>query len=127
MAGGSSHLRWIAREDGRVLADPVRVADSYWKRLIGLAFRRGMAEGEALWLKDCGSIHTAWMRFAIDVFFLDESLRVVDARFNVPPWRIVRTRSTTARHVVEIQTTRRSTAITEGLETEFPAADAPDS
>ncbi|OYP32323.1 DUF192 domain-containing protein [Rhodopirellula sp. MGV] len=113
----AERIRWMTARGEHVLADQLVVADTYWKRLCGLQFRSGMADGEALWLKDCVSIHTAWMRFAIDVFFLDESLRVVDIRRGVQPWRIARTKSKSARHVIEAKSLSNSTMITEGLET----------
>ncbi len=115
----SPPLRWLASDEGRVLADSVRVADSYFKRLLGLQFAASMPRGEALWLRDCRSVHTAWMRFAIDVYFLDESFRVVDARRQVPPWRIVRPRSPHARHVVEARSLAAPEPLTVGLQTAF--------
>jgi uncharacterized membrane protein (UPF0127 family) len=95
------------------------VADSFLKRLVGLQFIRGMPTGEALWLRDCRSIHTAWMRFSIDVYFLDEGFRVVEIRPGVSPWRIVKPRSKSARHVVEAQRLSTPERIDVGLETAF--------
>jgi uncharacterized membrane protein (UPF0127 family) len=40
-------------------------------------------------LMPCGSIHTFWMRFAIDVVMLDRNCRVLAVRQRVRPWRIV--------------------------------------
>ena len=116
---GQVNMRWIASDDGRVLADSVRVADSFFKRLAGLQFLRSMPPGEALWLKHCRSIHTAWMRFPIDVFFLDETFMVVDVRRNVSPWRIIGPCSRDARHVVEAQRLESPDSIKAGLNTAF--------
>ncbi|QEG40856.1 DUF192 domain-containing protein [Roseimaritima ulvae] len=117
----SSTLQWLAADERRVLADSVRVADSFWKRLIGLQFAASLPGGQVLWLRDCRSVHTAWMRFAIDVYFLDATFRIVDARRNVPPWRIVRPRSPHARHVVEARSLEAAERLTVGLQTVFEA------
>lgn len=47
-----------------------------------------MASGEALVIAPCGAVHTAFMRFAIDVAFLDRDGRVVKLAPGVAPWRI---------------------------------------
>ena len=53
----------------------------------GLLGRDGLAEGEGLLLEPCGSVHTLFMRFPIDVVFLDRELSVVAVRQEVRPWR----------------------------------------
>jgi uncharacterized protein len=58
----------------------------------GLLGRDGLAQGEGLLLKPCGSVHTAFMRFPIDVVFLDRELSVVAVRPEVRPWRTARAR-----------------------------------
>lgn len=42
------------------------------------------------------SIHTMFMRFAIDVVFLDAELRVLAVREAVPAWRAVKQRGAKA-------------------------------
>ena len=76
--------------NGKLLcrAEVVKGLNSY----IGLMFRRKLPEGEGLILKcpkgGC-SIHTWFMRFAIDVFFLDENFRVLD-KTSMRPWNVYR-------------------------------------
>ena len=53
----------------------------------GLLGRGGLERGEGLLLKPCGSVHTLFMRFPIDVVFLDRELSVLAVRPAVPPWR----------------------------------------
>jgi uncharacterized membrane protein (UPF0127 family) len=53
----------------------------------GLLGRRSLASGEGLLLKPASSVHTFFMRFAIDVVFLDRDLRVLSIAANVRPWR----------------------------------------
>ena len=53
----------------------------------GLLGRSGLEESEGLLLKPCGSVHTFFMRFPIDVVFLDRELSVVAVRPELPAWR----------------------------------------
>jgi uncharacterized membrane protein (UPF0127 family) len=70
-----------------VLLERCWIADRPWSRMRGLLGRNGLAEGEGLLIKPCGSVHTFFMRFPIDVVFLDRELSVVAVRPEVPPWR----------------------------------------
>lgn len=81
--------RVIAVSDGRAICDDLIVADRFWSRLVGLQFRRSLAPGQGLLLTPCSSIHTCFMRFAIDLVWLDATQRVVELSPNIAPWRIV--------------------------------------
>jgi uncharacterized protein len=63
--------------------DPVR-------RGIGLMGRRGLAEGEALIIDPCSGVVSFFMRFPIDVLFLDETGRVIHLVERLRPWRASR-------------------------------------
>ncbi len=41
-----------------------------------------------LWIVPCESVHTFFMRFSIDLVYLDRSMKVRKVRTSVPPWRI---------------------------------------
>jgi uncharacterized membrane protein (UPF0127 family) len=71
-----------------VLATSVEKADDFISRGVGLLGRSGLAQGEALWLVPGKSIHTWFMRFAIDVLFLDRGCAVVKVMENMGPWRV---------------------------------------
>ena len=73
---------------GTVVAEQVRVADRFWFRCRGLLGRRSLPEGEGLLLRPSFSIHTAFMRFAIDVVFLDRDNRVVKMVPEMKPFRV---------------------------------------
>ena len=66
----------------------------------GLLGRQELPRGEGMLLRPAASVHTAFMRFAIDVVFLDADLRVVHLARQVPPWRVVGKRG--AKCVVEL-------------------------
>ena len=74
---------------GTVLAERAEVAGSLLQRIVGLLGRRSFSEGEALIFPRCSSIHTCFMRFAIDVIFLRQgaAFRLME---RVHPWRMLR-------------------------------------
>ena len=70
------------------LATSVEVAGTGAKRSKGLLGRTGLAQGEALWIVPCESVHTFFMKFSLDLVYLDRQFRIKKIRRNVPPWRI---------------------------------------
>lgn len=72
----------------RTLASVLMVADSFFRSLIGLMGRPGLEAGHGLWIVPCQSVHTFWMRFPIDVVFLDEHRKVIQLVENLRPFRI---------------------------------------
>jgi uncharacterized membrane protein (UPF0127 family) len=54
----------------------------------GLIGRSGLTAGDALILAPCASIHTAFMRFPLDLLFLDRAGTVLKAAADVQPWRV---------------------------------------
>jgi uncharacterized membrane protein (UPF0127 family) len=64
------------------------VADKPWSRMRGLLGRSELPVGEGLLLKPCGSVHMFFMRFPIDVVFLDRELSVVGVAPDLRPWRM---------------------------------------
>ena len=90
----------IQDEKGRVVCERCTFARDPLTRMRGLLGRRGLAAGEGLLLQPAGSVHTFFMRFAIDVVFLDRERRVVRVVDGLRPWRAAATRG--ARTVLEL-------------------------
>jgi len=72
----------------RELANLVQLAGENNTRRRGLLGRECLNEGEGLWIVPCEAIHTFWMRFPIDLIYLDRRHRVVKVRNRVLPWRL---------------------------------------
>ena len=70
------------------VCENVIVADTFLKRLKGLLGKNTLPASECLWIKDCPSVHTFFMRFSIDVVFVDKSLKVTNIHKNLNPWRM---------------------------------------
>ena len=71
---------------GNVVCEQVVVADRARRRMRGLLGRRSLPPGEGMLLQPSPSIHTAFMRFPIDVVFMDRNLRVIKLVEHLPPW-----------------------------------------
>lgn len=65
----------------------IRVANTFLSRLRGLLFRRPMSISEGLLIVPCSSIHTFFMRYDVDVVFLDRSCRIRKIIPRLKPWR----------------------------------------
>jgi uncharacterized membrane protein (UPF0127 family) len=76
------------------------IAERYVERLVGLLGRRSLPPGEGMLIRPASSVHTFFMRFPIDVVFLDRRGVVVGVRRSVPPWRAAFARR--ARSVLEL-------------------------
>ena len=66
----------------------MRLADAPAERAVGLLGRISMSRQEGLWIVPCAMIHTLFMRFAIDVVFLDRELKAVRVIEGLKPWRL---------------------------------------
>ena len=64
------------------------MATSWALRFRGLMGRKELPPGEGILLRPCASVHTMFMRFAIDVVFCDRDLRVLSVSAEVPKWRL---------------------------------------
>jgi uncharacterized membrane protein (UPF0127 family) len=71
-----------------VLATAAEVADTSAKRRTGLLKHKRLDPGGGLWITPCESVHTFFMRFAIDLVYLSRDHRVRKVRAAVPPWRL---------------------------------------
>jgi len=82
-------MRLETAEGGEVAAH-VEAADNFLRRGLGLMFRRELPAGHGLAITPCSSIHMFFMRFPLDVAFVDREGRVVRAYHGIRPWRVSR-------------------------------------
>jgi uncharacterized membrane protein (UPF0127 family) len=90
----------INARTNEVVAASVEVASTRAARRRGLLGRDRLDPSAAMLLAPCPAVHTAFMRFAIDVAFLDADGRVVKLVRNMAPWRVAA--SWRARAVAEV-------------------------
>src|ERR671931_183096 len=77
----------LRTEDGQVVCERCTVAGSALARMRGLLGRRELPAGEGILLRPASSVHTAFMRFPIDVVFLDREGTVLKIAADLRPWK----------------------------------------
>ena len=90
----------MTRTDGVVVCEECLVAATPLTRMRGLLGRSSLPSGQGILLRPAASVHTFFMRFPIDVVFLDGELRVVEIAADLRPWRAAGKRG--ARAVLEL-------------------------
>lgn len=64
----------------------ILIADSFLMRFAGLMFRQKLPPATGLLLAPCNSVHMCFMRFAIDVVYLDKDYNIIKIVNNLKPW-----------------------------------------
>ena len=71
-----------------VLAEQTVMANTSETRRTGLLKHKSLPRGEGLWIAPCEAVHSFWMKFPIDVLYLNKKKKVVKIRSNMVPWRL---------------------------------------
>lgn len=74
--------------NGRVLADDLIAAFDSRSRNVGLLKHRSFPQGAAMLIAPTNAVHTFFMRFPIDIAFVNREGTVVKVCRSVRPWRI---------------------------------------
>jgi len=82
-------MKAVLAQSGVCIIESVDVADTFTSRFLGLMGRKTLRKGCGLYIAPCGSIHTFFMRFDLDLVFLGAGGRVVKVARNVTPFRLV--------------------------------------
>jgi hypothetical protein len=83
-------LKVLVRNHTRdtILGDAVEIADTSEKRRVGLLKHVRLEPGAGLWIVPCESVHTFFMKFPIDLVYLDKQRKVRKVKHAVPAWRL---------------------------------------
>ena len=73
---------------GTTLGSNILLASSSRERRTGLLKHSRLEEGHGLWIIPCEGVHTFFMKFAIDVLYLDRKHRVRKVVPDLQPWRL---------------------------------------
>jgi uncharacterized membrane protein (UPF0127 family) len=93
-------IRIVNTRTGETIADAAELADTRATRKRGLLGRDSLEPGSALVISPCLAVHTAFMRFVIDVVFVDRNGSVVKIARDLTPWRMAA--AWRAQHVIEL-------------------------
>lgn len=55
----------------------IEIANSFIERLVGLLLHKTLDEKNGLLLKNCKQVHTFFMKFPIDVIFIDKNNKII--------------------------------------------------
>ena len=78
-------LRNVTR--GTVLGEAIDIADTSAKRTTGLLKHSELRAGEGLWIVPCEGVHTFFMKFPLDLVYIDKKNVVRKVVRDVRPWR----------------------------------------
>jgi uncharacterized protein len=83
----------LNRTRGTILCERLEVAESVAAQSRGLLGREGLAPGGGMLFNGSGFLPLMWMhmffmRFAIDIVFLDRADRVLRINHGLKPWRV---------------------------------------
>ena len=81
--------RLIHKETQTTIAQSVLKTNNLWERMKGLLGEKTFPNDKALWIVPCSNVHTFFMKFPIDIIFVDKDLKVTSLAHSVPSSRIV--------------------------------------
>jgi uncharacterized membrane protein (UPF0127 family) len=86
----------IVTDGGVVVCERCELADGTLSRMRGLLGREALEPGTGMLLSREPSVHTFFMRFPIDVVFLDKAKTIVKIVHDLRPWRAAGARKAVA-------------------------------
>jgi hypothetical protein len=89
-------LSRVRTQEGVVICEQCEVPKSSFARMRGLLGRSGLEPGGGMLIDAAPSVHMFFMRFPIDVVFLDRDRTVVGVRHGLRPWRVAGARRAVA-------------------------------
>lgn len=74
--------------NNKVLSTDILMAESLISRLIGLMFKQRLEGADGLLIDPCRSIHTFFMRYSLDIVFINKDNKIVKIIRDMKPWRV---------------------------------------
>ncbi len=79
-------LKVTSKVSGQTVSTRCVWAKDAWSRLVGLLGHDALEENESILIEPCKQVHTLFMKFPIDVVFLDNNNTILDFR-SMTPWK----------------------------------------
>lgn len=112
-------MKLLNPQTDQIIAEEVKVAYSFWARFKGLMLTKSMPGHLALHISPCPSIHTFFMRYPIDVLYLNKKKEIVGMEEGLVPGKIGK-RFSKAESVIELPAGRiKDTSMTVGQTVAF--------
>lgn len=80
-------LKGISQHVNSAIYFKLIIVDSFFSRLIGLMFKKHIASDQAMLIKHCKWVHTCFVKFELDLIFLNKEFRVIQIK-HIKPFRI---------------------------------------
>ena len=96
----SSPFSLVHKPSGKVIASVTR-ADGWWAKGWGVIGWSSLPPGQGLWLPGVSAVHTVFVRFPLDLLFLDTNLATLRHVPGVRPGRLW-VSGQGARHTIEL-------------------------
>lgn len=80
-------MKVIHKKSQKNIANNIKIANTFQSRLLGVMFIKEMKDMDGLLLDPANSIHNCFVRFSLDVLFLDKNYKIVKIIRNFKPWR----------------------------------------
>lgn len=77
-----------AYKNDELIVEEVENANHFFRRFMGLMYRKSMADNHGLLLTPCNEIHTFGMKFDIDTITLSKDNMIVLIDSNIPPNKV---------------------------------------
>ncbi len=74
----------------RILVSSGKIANTFFTRFKGLMGSAPLEKGEGLLISPSNSVHTHFMRYPLDILYIDKDHRVVAMDESMKPWRLGR-------------------------------------
>ena len=81
-------MKIINKTRDTIISTDTEIADTAISRLVGLLNRSSLPKKSALIITECRSIHMFFMKFAIDVIFVNKKDQVVGLVKRIKPFRL---------------------------------------
>ncbi|MBE8221685.1 MAG: DUF192 domain-containing protein [Bdellovibrionales bacterium] len=81
-------MKLINKNNSKTLSSKVHIAKNFSSRLKGLMFSNPLEGDHCLWISQCKSVHSCFMKFTLDILFVDKKLKVVKIITDFKPWRV---------------------------------------
>ncbi len=97
-----------------LIANNVLLAESFCSRVKGLLGHSSLPEDTVMLFDGCPSVHTFFMKFPIDVVFLDKNMIVTEVIEGLKPWRCTKPFQYKNHYCIELSSSKISNKISRG-------------
>ncbi len=78
----------INKSNNKIIGNKIAHANNFVTRFFGLMGKKALNEEEGLLITPCNSIHMMFMKFPLDIIFLDKQFKIVYVIESLKPWRV---------------------------------------